>query len=60
MNFVIKMQVEIEVEGKRHVVKVERKGPSDRDETELRNGYLVIDYDGVYKGNPTIRPIFQF
>jgi hypothetical protein len=60
MNYVIKMLVEIEVDDKKHVIKVEKKGPSSKEETELRNEFLVIDYDVVFKGNPTIRPIFQF
>jgi hypothetical protein len=54
------MLVEIEVDDKKHVIKVEKKGPSSKEETELRNEFLVIDYDVVFKGNPTIRPIFQF
>lgn len=29
-------------------------------EKELRYGYFVTDYDGIYKGNPTIKPVFMF
>ncbi len=61
MHFVIKILLEIDVDGHRHVVKVERKGPSSLEQDkDLRFGYIVIDYDGVFKGNPTIRPIFVF
>jgi hypothetical protein len=61
MCFCTKVMVEIEVDGRRHVIKVERKGPSSgKVETEVRNGFAVIDYDGMFQGNSTICQVFQF
>ena len=60
------MDILVEDEGHQHVVKVEFKGPTSKvkpyvegEEMEER-AYLVIDYDNIYKGNPTIKPTFQF
>ena len=61
MGFVIKMMVEIEVDGVKHIAKVEKKGPASGDvHRQLRHDYFVIDYDGIFKGNPTVKQIFQF
>lgn len=61
MCFCIKIMLLIEVDNFKHVIKVEKKGPSNApSETEIRHGYSVIDYDGIYNGNQTIKSIFQF
>ena len=56
-------------------IKVEWKGPSSKsmnsfsiatkvsvtsEEIAPRVNYMVIDYENIYDGNPTIRPVFHF
>ena len=59
MCFCTKIDLLIEVDGNKHIIKVEKKGPSS-EKTPLQDNYSVIDYDGIFYGNPTIRRIFQF
>ena len=62
MCFSTKILLLVKVDGKLHTVKVEKKGPSSlkQDRTTNEDSYVVIDYDGIFGGNPTVRPIFRF
>ena len=59
MGFCTKVLLLIEVDGLKHVIKVERLGPFSSKEP-IDEKYKVIDYDLIYHGNPTVKPIFQF
>lgn len=60
MHFCFKAELLVKIDGKheRHV-KVEWDGPSSKP-TDGNNNYIVIDYEGLMAGNPTIKPVFTF
>jgi hypothetical protein len=63
MHFVIKADLLILI-NKVHErrIKIEWDGPTNKPAsmTQPRTGYLVIDYEGLMNGNPTIPPVFKF
>lgn len=60
MCFCTKTKVLVLVGDKKHVVKVEKKGPTTLKDDDQAEKYSVIDYDGVFRENPTVKPIFSF
>ena len=66
MVFVNKAEILVRIDGLyERVVKVEWKGPSNKLKAEMKNevngvvDFRVIDYEGIMRGNPTIKGVFN-
>lgn len=61
MHFTVKCNLLIRVEESVRSIKVEWRGPSsDYKQNMEETAFLILDYENIMNGNPTIKPVFYF
>ena len=61
MHFIVKCNLLIRVEESVRNIKIEWRGPSSDYKQNMEDtAFLIVDYENIMNGNPTIKPVFYF